>query len=172
MGFKRIEVVNWLPQHTREPVMYTLGITNRDRKTGLFYLFLDIDKHYPLDFILKILRKERLNVAMIHRTRKGYHIFTNFKGNIHKVRHKLAKLKKYGIVDRHFIKLVTKDTKNFDKRGYMLIIRCGPKYIDLEKRRIIKDVKVIYIDPQYMDEYLREIFEFTCLVNHVFRDRL
>jgi len=173
MSFKRIEIVHWKPKHTQHPVLpATFGVTNYDRKTGKYYLFIDIDKHFPLDFILKILHKEKLNIAMIHRTKKGYHIFTNYKGNMHKIRHKLAKLKKYGIVDRHFISLVSNNVKRFERREYIMLMRCGPKYVDPEGKRIIKDIKIIYVDPRYMDEYLREIFEFTCFINHVFRDRL
>ncbi|RLC83598.1 MAG: hypothetical protein DRJ03_16750 [Chloroflexi bacterium] len=142
MEFSRLELVWWIPRITKFPV---IGVTNRDVIDNIYYGVAEIDYHYPLDALIRAFKNKKLSVAMIIRTRKGYHIYTNyFHQNPCKVMHRVAKVR---IADKGHLNLARKH-----RDDCKLILRVSPKY---DK----PDMKLVYVNEDHVTEWIEQVHD-------------
>jgi len=142
----------WVPRKTRAPVV---GVTNRDHESGYYYLMCESDN--PNTDYTRYLDK----LAIVLRTRKGYHFYFKIKSR-----------------DPNFIYYLALETPICD-RGYLtipprraeivgdifLVLRISPKYYHY-KRRSVYDFELLHLDPVvFEDPWLEDVLSWIKAYN-------
>lgn len=131
---------------------WVIGITNWDRCENVYRLIFELDTHeVDLDALFY-----ETNVAIIIKTRRGYHVYTKEKyANIDEFDARLSELVKKGLADEGYYELLQARKK--DGRFAYTVLRVSPKYSRA-------DLKV-YFASHSLDLWLKQVLELIYTFN-------
>jgi len=147
-----VELIHWVPRNTKAPV---IGVTNRDHRTGYYYLICESDNHNT-DYT-KYLDK----LAIVLRTKKGYHFYFKIKSRDPYFVYYLAI--ETPICDRGYLTIAPRRAEFLG--DILLVLRISPKYYHY-KRKSIYDLELVHIDPTvYQDPWLEAVLSWIKAYN-------